>query len=310
MSGAGRLSGPNGARHDARVEAWRGEGVLSEIGGHKIFVRQQHGTGPPLLLLHGYPSSSYDWRHAFELLPGRRITSFDFLGFGLSDKPREHRYSLLAQADTVEAVAARYGEEPVVLIAHDMGTSVATELLARDLEGRLAFKLAGVLLFNGSMVIERASLTIGQKLLRSPLGPLAARLSNERSFRAQFARIFSPQHPLSAEESADQWALLVHNDGHRILDRLTYYLLERVTYAERWHGALRDWPGWLELSWAELDPVCTDAVLEAVLALRPTAPLTRLPGLGHYPQLEEPRRAIAVIDGFASRLTGVTSQRL
>jgi pimeloyl-ACP methyl ester carboxylesterase len=306
MSGAGHQE----QRLTPRVEAWRRTGVLSEIGGRMIFVRQQHGTGPPLLLLHGYPSSSYDWRHAFELLPGRRITSFDFLGFGLSDKPRAHRYSLLTQADMVEAIAARYGDEPIVLIAHDMGTSVATELLARDLEGRLPFELAGVLLFNGSMVIDRASLTTGQKLLRSRLGPLAARLSNERSFRAQFARIFSPQHPLSAEEAAAQWALLAHNDGHRILDRLTYYLHERVTYAERWHGALRDWPGWLELSWAELDPVCTDAVLEAVLALRPTAPLTRLSGLGHYPQLEEPRRAIAVIDGFASRLSTVRAQRL
>ncbi len=55
----------------------------------------------------------------------------------------------------------------------------------------MPFKLAGVLLFNGSMVIEQASLTISQKLLRSRLGPLVARLSNERTFRAQFARIFS-----------------------------------------------------------------------------------------------------------------------
>lgn len=282
------------------AEAWRRTGELIEIGGHRIFVRDQAGTGSPLLLLHGYPSSSYDWRRAFELLPDRRMTSFDFLGFGLSDKPREHVYSLHAQAHLVQAIAARWPREPVVLVAHDMGTSVLTELLARDIEGRLPFELAAVLLFNGSIVIERASLTIGQKLLRSRLGPLAARLTNERTFRAQFARVFSPAHPLSAEEAADQWALLAYNDGHRILDRLTFYLRERVTHAARWHGALRDWPGRLELSWAERDPVCTEAVLQAVLALRPDAPLTRMPGLGHYPQLEDPATAIAVIDRFAA----------
>ena len=279
-----------------RVEAWRRAGALVDIGGRKIFVREQAGTGPPLLLLHGYPSSSYDWRHAFELLPGRRMASFDFLGFGLSDKPREHIYSLHTHADTVQAIAARYWGEPLVVVAHDMGTSVVTELLARDIEGRLPFGLAGVLLFNGSIVIERASLTIGQKLLRSRLGPLAARLSNERAFRAQFARIFSAQHPLTAQEAADQWALLTYNGGNRILDRLTFYLHERATYAARWHGALRDWPGRLELCWAERDPVCTEVVLQAVLALRPSAPLTRLPGLGHYPQLEDPATAIGVID--------------
>ena len=93
--------------------------------------------------------------------------------------------------------------------------------------------------------------------------------------------------------------LLAYNDGNRILDRLTFYLHERATYADRWHGALRDWPGRLELSWADRDPVCTEAVLQAVLALRPSAPLTRLPGLGHYPQLEDPATANAVIDRFA-----------
>jgi pimeloyl-ACP methyl ester carboxylesterase len=182
-----------------------------------------------------------------------------------------------------------------------MGTSVATELLARDIEGRLGFRLASVLLFNGSMVIERASLTIGQKLLRSRLGPLAARLSNARTFRAQLGRIFSPAHPLTAEEAADQWALMSYANGHRILDRLTFYLRERVTYSARWHGALRDWPGPLELAWAGLDPVCTEAVLEAVLALRPRAPLTRLPELGHYPQLEDPGAVAAIIDRVALR---------
>ena len=284
-----------------RVDAWRRGGEVIDIGGRKIFVHDQAGTGRPLLLLHGYPSSSYDWRHVFELLPDRRMTSFDFLGFGLSDKPRKHVYSLHAHADTVQAIAARYAGEPLVLVAHDMGTSVVTELLARDIEGRLPFELAAVLLFNGSIVIERASLTIGQKLLRGRLGPLAARLSNERAFRAQFARIFSAQHPLTAAEAADQWALLAYNDGHRILDRLTFYLHERTTYAARWHRALRDWPGRLELGWAERDPVCTEAVLQAVRALRPTAPLTRLPGLGHYPQIEDPRAAIAVIGRFASQ---------
>jgi pimeloyl-ACP methyl ester carboxylesterase len=236
------------------------------------------------------------------LLPERHLLAFDFLGFGLSAKPPEHVYSLHGQADAVEAIAARFGDQPIVLVAHDMGTSVTTELLARDIEGRLRFKIAAMLLFNGSMVIERASLTISQKLLRSRLGPLVARLSNERAFRAQFARIFSAAHPLRADEAADQWSLLAYNGGHRIIDRLTYYLHERVTFAERWHGALRDWPGRLELAWAGKDPVCTEAVLKAVLALRPQAALTRLPELGHYPQLEDPAVIATIAGDLAQRI--------
>jgi pimeloyl-ACP methyl ester carboxylesterase len=283
-----------------RTLSWQRGGEFLSIDGREIFLRHRTGAGPPLLLLHGYPSSSYDWRHASELLGERAITMFDFLGFGLSDKPRDHVYSLLGQAGLVEAVVDHLGVEAVVLVAHDMGTSVATELLARDLERKLRFRLEAVLLLNGSMVIERASLTISQKLLRSRLGPLVARFSNERAFRAQFARIFSKAHPLSSDEAADQWSLLAWNNGHRILDRLTYYLHERVSYAPRWHGALRDWPGRLELAWAGRDPVCTEAVLQAVLELRPAAALTRLPELGHYPQLEEPAAVAAIIDRVAA----------
>jgi pimeloyl-ACP methyl ester carboxylesterase len=253
-----------------------------------------------VLFLHGYPSSSYDWRHLLELLPGLRTVCFDFLGFGLSEKPRDHVYSLLGQADLAEAVVARVDADEVVLVAHDMGTSVATELLARDVEGRLPFRLRSVVLLNGSMVIERASLTPAQKVLRSRLGPVAARLSNERSFRAQFARLFSPDHPLTPEEAADQWALLAHARGHRIIDRLTYYLHERVTYAARWHGALRDWQGSLELAWAMLDPVATGAVLDAVCELRPSAPVTRFEELGHYLQIEAPEQVAPVVTRYAA----------
>jgi pimeloyl-ACP methyl ester carboxylesterase len=65
---------------------------------------------------------------------------------------------------------------------------------------------------------------------------------------------------------------------------------ERFRHAERWHGALRDWPGQLHLAWGMLDPVASINVLEAVRGLRPQAPLAELPEIGHYPQIEDPVR--------------------
>ena len=285
-----------------RAQAWRDSGRLIEVEGRRIFVREREGGGLPLLFLHGYPSSSFDWARLLELLPGRRAVCFDFLGFGLSDKPRDHVYSLHAQADLAIEIARRTVGDKCLLVAHDMGTSVATELLARDLEGRLGLRLESVLLLNGSMVLERASLTLAQKVLRGPLGPLLARVSNSLLFRAQFARVFSPSHPLTRDEAADHWSFLEHQGGHRIIDKLTFYLHERMKFAARWHGALRDWPGRLELAWAMRDPVCTQAVLDAVLALRPRAPLTRFPDLGHYPQIEDPPAVAEVIGRLTTPL--------
>jgi pimeloyl-ACP methyl ester carboxylesterase len=272
-----------------RVRAWERLGGYQTVGGHRIFVRRHDGSpdAPFVVLLHGYPSSSYDWRNVFDAITatGASVLAFDFLGFGLSDKPALPHYSLKAQADLVEQLIAG---RPARLIGHDMGTSVTNELKARDIDGQLSFTIDAVLLFNGSMVLEKAHLTPSQKALRSRIGPLVARFSSSRMFRLQFARIFSKSHPLTADEAADQWALLAHLGGNRIIDRLTYYLHERVEYASRWHGAIRDWPGRLELCWAGQDPVCVEAVLSAVRELRPAAPLTRWPELGHYPQIEDP----------------------
>jgi pimeloyl-ACP methyl ester carboxylesterase len=284
----------------SRVDFWQAGGQRVEVGGHRVFLRTAAGHRPPLLLLHGYPSSSYDWRLLLEQLPDQEFACFDFLGFGLSDKPRDHLYSLLGQADLAEAIVARLGYEEVVLVAHDMGTSVATELLARDVDGRLPFRLRSVLLLNGSMVLERASLSLSQKALRSRMGPLVAALSNERSFRRSFERLFSPDHPLTAEEAADQWALLAYGGGNRILHKLIHYLRERVEFAERWHGALREWDGQLELAWAMLDPIATPAVLDAVVELRPSATVTRFDDLGHYLQIEAPEAIAPIVARLAA----------
>jgi pimeloyl-ACP methyl ester carboxylesterase len=260
-------------------------------------VFEREGPGPALVLLHGFPSSSFDWR-ALLGETDRAALTFDFLGFGLSDKPRDHTYTLAWQADLVEElVRRRIGKRPVFVVAHDMGTSVATELLARDLDGSLAIELAGAVLFNGSIVLERASLTPSQKLLRSRLGPVAARLGSERFFRHQFGGVFSAAHPLSDEEAADQWALLCHGGGRTLGHKLVHYLGERVVLADRWHGAIRDWPGQLGFVWGLEDPVATVAVLDALVELRPSAPVTRLPGLGHYPQIEDPQALGAAVRG-------------
>jgi pimeloyl-ACP methyl ester carboxylesterase len=267
----------------------------------QVFVRSQPGEGPTVLLLHGFPSSSYDFRAVLPGLGQRSWLTMDFLGFGLSDKPRPHRYSLLEQADLVETVFAETHTGPVVLAAHDMGTSVATELLARDIDGLLPFELQRAALSNGSVILQRASLRPIQKALRSPLGPVLARLSNRPMFTRGFARLFSADHPLSAGEAAAQWALLSHNGGHRITHLLSAYLDERVRYSARWHGAVREWPKPLGFVWGLGDPVATANVLDGLRKLRPEAPVVELPGLGHYPQIEDPN---AFTDAALRLITG------
>lgn len=291
----------------AAVAAWRDRGGYEHFRGRQIYVQRRLGEGPLLVLMHGFPSSSYDFAGLLERLERGGLGNslcFDFLGFGLSDKPREQIYSLLWQADLAEQLIARHrGDRPVLLVAHDMGTSVVTELLARDLSGRLGFSPDAALLFNGSIVLDQASLTWPQRLLRSPLGPIAAQLSNRRLFRRQFGGLFSAAHPLEREEEEAQWALLSRAGGHRLGDRLVHYLGERERYTGRWHGAISNWPGELRLGWGLRDPVATGAVLAALRELRPQAPVSEWPELGHYPQIEDPDQvAKSLLEGFGPLL--------
>ncbi len=279
-----------------RVESWRRAGRIEDVLGHDLYLQRREGEGPLLLLLHGFPSSSYDWRALLGLRPGRAALAFDCLGYGLSAKPRDHLYALAGHADAAEELVRRSGSPPVFIVAHDMGTSIATELMARDLRGELGIELRGALLFNGSMLLHLAKPTLGQKLLRSRLGPLFSRLTSERGFRAQFSRVFSREHPLSAEEAADQWSLIAHNGGQRIGHLLVHYMAERERFTERWHGAIRDWPGSLTLTWGLLDPVARVAVLDGLRELRPGVEVIEQPGLAHYPQIEEPEAIAAALD--------------
>ncbi len=281
-----------------RVKRWREDGAIEEVLGRKLFVRRRGGGEEILLLLlHGFPSSSYDWRPLLELRPpGEATLCFDFLGFGLSEKPRDHEYTLAWQADAADELVRRAGSPPVFIVGHDMGTSVATELMARDLRGELGINMAGALLFNGSMLLHLAKPTLGQNLLRSRLGPLFARLTSERSFRAQFSRIFSPGHPLSAEEAADQWSLLTHGGGQRIAHLTINYMAERERFTERWHRAIRDWPGPLTLAWGMHDPVARTEVLDGLRELRPGVETIELPDAAHYPQIEQPEAISVAID--------------
>jgi pimeloyl-ACP methyl ester carboxylesterase len=116
------------------------------------------------------------------------------------------------------------------------------------------------------------------------------------SFRRQFARIFSEEHPLTREEADDQWELVAHGGGGRIAHRLVEYMNERERHTDRWHGAVRDWAGDLHLAWGLRDPVATPAVLAGLRELRPAAPVTEWPDLGHYPQIEDPARVATAVE--------------
>lgn len=111
---------------------WRKRGQTFVFGGQTLRYWAA-GQGEPLLLIHGFPTASWDWHYLWQPLAQRyRVIACDMLGFGDSAKPVNHDYSLLEQADLQQALLAHLNvDQPVHILAHDYGDSVAQELLAR-----------------------------------------------------------------------------------------------------------------------------------------------------------------------------------
>lgn len=270
------------------LAAWKARGRSLRIFGHEVFVVAE-GSGPTLLILHGFPTFSIDFRRALPALArGRRVVVHDHLGFGLSDKPERWSYSLVEQADVALAVWRELGIARGHLVAHDMGTSIATELLARRERGLLPIELASVTLSNGSVHIEMARLTPSQKLLRSPLGPLFAKVASRRVFKGQLRRVLADRYALEEAELDVLWEGVA--SSRDVLPRVIGYIAEREKFRDRWIGALErlDLPA--HILWGRRDPVAVAPIAERLANEIPGARLTWLDELGHFPMLESPER--------------------
>ncbi len=271
------------------LRAWAEGGRFETVQGHRVFLRDE-GEGPTLLLLHGFPTCSLDFEAALPLLAAhRRVVVHDHLGFGLSDKPPSCSYSLFDQASVALDLWAALGIERASLLAHDYGTSVATEILARREAEGIGVELDSLVLCNGSVHIDLAKLTWPQLVLRDRwLGPLLARLSSRRFFGHRLRKTLADPAALTDADIAKLWAAGTHLDGKLRLPQISQYLHERREHAERWIGALcrLDLP--TLVLWGRGDPVAVPAIAEALHSEIPGARLQWLDGLGHYPMVEGP----------------------
>lgn len=278
------------------VDDWRAAGRMMPWRGHAVFVREGGvDDGPPVVLIHGFPTASWDWHAIWDALAARyRLIACDLLGLGLSDKPRQ-RYRIADQAALVEAVAAACCVTRAAVVAHDYGLTVAQELLARAPAGPLA--LRRVVLLNGGAFPETHRARPIQRLLASPIGPVLARLASRRTFEHNLRSIAGARPP-DDEELAAMWTLASRADGRAVLPALLGYIAERRRYRARWVGALVDPPVPVRLIAGLADPISGAHMVARYRALVPRADVVELPGVGHYPQLEAPAAVAAAILAF------------
>ena len=275
------------------LDDWSAQSQAFHFRGHTIRYWTAGDTqAQPLLLIHGFPSASWDWHRLWAPLAERyRLIACDMLGFGYSAKPRGHAYSLLEQADLQQALLAHIGEQRAVhVLAHDYGDSVAQELIARHQEGRL--QLASCVFLNGGLFPETHHPVRVQKLLLGPLGLLLGRLFSRRKLAQSFARIFGPHTQASEAELDALWQLVAYNNGPAVMHRLIRYMPERRQQRQRWVTAMQATTLPMRVIDGAFDPISGAHMVARYRELIADADTVLLDGIGHYPQLEAPAEVL------------------
>lgn len=286
----------------SEIEQWKSGGQFMELPllRHRVFFknlgRADASPQKTLLMLHGFPESSYSWHKVVDglLKKFERVVLLDFPGYGMSDKPETgYAYSLFEQADAALAVWKHLGVRGGHLLAHDMGDSVATELAARHvgatMPGWFADGFQSFTFTNGSMVLELAELRVTQRLLLSPLGPLLSRLFNYRTFHQQ-VRSAHGNDRISEADIQGLWENILLNDGQRKNHLTVRYISDRRRFEKtRWLPALAKVKEPIHLCWGDADRVARVAMAHHLKAnVCRDATLTLMPGVGHFCQLSDP----------------------
>jgi pimeloyl-ACP methyl ester carboxylesterase len=262
--------------------------------GHRIAFRRR-GVGPTVLLLHGFPTWSYDYAEvASDLARDHDVITLDFLGYGASEKPNPYEYSVAESADIVEDLTAQLDVKSVRLVTHDYGGIVGQELVDRANRGQLSFAIDSLIMLNSGIVYSAYRPTRLQKLLIQPvIGRLLAGRVSAARLRSALDAIRGT--PLTDTEFDDLWLGLSRDNGHKLSHLLIKYNAERAIHHRRWEAALANWTGPLHLVWGLDDPVSGRHVLEQATKVLPHAAVTELAGVGHYPQSEAPQAVIAAV---------------
>jgi pimeloyl-ACP methyl ester carboxylesterase len=286
------------------ADGWEAIGQHRDLCGYRIFTIDAPSIGDelhePLLILHGFPTSSFDFTELLDRLrQGRRVLLLDGLGYGLSAKP-DLPYTLALQADVVMSFLAELGLTRLSLMTHDVGDTVGGELLARRAEGTWAVEIVRRVITNGSIYIEQAHLTDGQQFLLSlpdeklPADAPITAATLTRSLR----ETFSPANALPPPGWPDDLVAamveqIMRDGGHLVLPRLIRYIEERRRNQTRFTGAIESDPSPLHIVWGLDDPIAVPSMVDTLRAARPDATVDLLEGVGHYPMIEAPARFLA-----------------
>jgi len=290
-------------RFSQRLQEWRNMGQYFNYRGNAIFYQDFRGykedEDSVVLCIHGFPTSNYDWSKIWEPLKKNfgRVIAADMLGLGFSDKPRGIDYTVMEQATLQEEFLRYLGIHKVHILAHDLGDTVALEMLARFEERKKKkqdpsefVQIESLCLTNGGIFPETNFPKAIQKLVsNSWLGPLIVRLTSYPVFARSLASVFGPNTRPAREELQDFWTIARHKDGYLVAPSILQYMNQRYENKGRWVGIMQTTSVPVHFIYGPADPINPPQTLNKYRELVVKGTYTSLKDeIGHYPHWEDP----------------------
>ena len=257
------------------------------------------GRGRPILLVHGTPSWSFEWRHAIAALRAdHRCVAPDHLGFGLSAKPPGAAYAPADHAARLRQLVRALDLHDATLVVHDFGGPIGLSALLDEPE-----RFSSVVILNTWMWPHGEDPRVRRlsRLVASPLGRFLYRWLNASprwlvpaSFgdRSKLTRAVHRHYVRPFSRRDERWA--------------PWRLGCELAGSDPWYASLWERRAVLQslpvtFVWGTKDIAFGEPYLERWRAALPRAEVVRVEGAGHFPQEEQPERVTAAIRAAAER---------
>ena len=267
---------------------------------HRIYVRKYAGEEPPIILMHGFPDNLHLYDRVLPYLtPARRVITFDFLGWGASDKPAGYPYTAKNREGDLDAVIQQLKLGQVVLVAHDASGPPAINWALHHPE-----QVASLVLLNTyycampTLRRPEAIFLFSTPFIRSVARPISGMLNHyifRRMYWWQVGRFFRDA------EIRNQFVPLLYQQfdatpsARPAFFALNEDLLPTVRAGSKAAPKLRDLRRPVRIIFGGADPYLNTGVAQKFHELFPASDLFILPSARHFVQMDEPKEVARLI---------------
>ncbi|MGK6315335.1 alpha/beta fold hydrolase [Neorhizobium sp. DT-125] len=275
-----------------------------DLDGMRVFYREAGREGAPVLLLpHGYPCSSYEFRELMPLLADRwHLVAPDFPGCGYTDTPDDFRYDFDGFAGFLDDFAERLRLGRFAIYLHDFGSQIGLRLAIRRPE-----RIAALIIQNGDIYEDVLGPKYAglQEYWRNPTEEGRRKIADavrEEGFREEFLNEVRPE--LAERIPPDLWRLhwsLMDERRRRIAVDVIAGLRENAGWFPRYQQYLRDHQPPALIVWGPQDGYMPEESARAFLRDLPKAELHLFDG-GHWLLETSLHEVVPPIRGFLGRV--------